>query len=361
MPFARPAAVLTAIALLATGPVLAQDAAPSLTEITEAWLASPHADLTSPAFTHWNEDGEIPGQCAVCHSATGIQSYLTSPMETVAAIPHPVPIGSVIGCASCHSEAASNLRQVPFPSGATIELAPGSAVCSVCHQGRASTMSVVNATGTLEADSVSSELSFINSHYALAGASNQGSAARGGYEYDGRSYVGPFAHVPDLNTCTACHSPHTLEVEISSCSTCHQGVTEFSAIRTSRVDFDGDGDIAEGIAAPIATLHAQLGEAIALYAAEVAGAPIVYASDAFPYYFNDSDADGAISDGEAAFPNRYASWTPRLLRAAYNYQFVRQDGGIHMHNPHYALQLLYDSLEDLGQAVDVDTAALTRP
>jgi hypothetical protein len=127
------------------------------------------------------------------------------------------------------------------------------------------------------------------------------------------------------------------------------------------VDYDGDGDMSEGIADPIMTLHARLGEAIALYAAEVIETPIIYASGSYPYFFTDTDADGAVSDGEAAFPNRYQSWTPRLLRAAYNYQFVAQDSGAYTHNPHYALQLLYDSLADLGMAVDVDVSALTRP
>jgi hypothetical protein len=201
----------------------------------------------------------------------------------------------------------------------------------------------------------------VNSHYALAAATQQGSAAHGGYEYPGQTYVGPFTHFPELNTCSSCHSPHSLEVELASCTSCHEGAQSFAAIRTSTVDFDGDGDVAEGIADPIATLHAQLEQAIALYAAEVIGMPIVYAPGSYPYFFNDADGDGAVTEGEAAFPNRYQSWTPRLLRAAYNYQYVRQDGGAFAHNPHYALQLLYDALADLGTAVAVDIDAYTRP
>ena len=41
-------------------------------------------------------------------------------------------------------------------------------------------------------------------------------------------------------------------------------------------------------------------------------------------------------------PNRYRSWTPRLLKAAYNYQVVSKDPGAYTHNPTYALQLLHD-------------------
>lgn len=356
----RPFTVL-AVLVASAAAALAQDDRPTLTEITEAWLDSAHADRASEAFTHWNEDGEITGQCAVCHSSIGLLDYLGSPMETVGAIDHPVPLGSVIGCASCHAATASELSEVPFPSGVHLSLDRGSAVCSVCHQGRASTGAVDAAIAGQADDTVQPELGFVNSHYAVAGATIQGSAAHGGYEYPGRDYAGQFTHVADLNTCTSCHSPHGLQVEITNCTSCHEGVVEFTAIRTSPTDFDGDGDTTEGIADPIATLHAALEQAIMLYATEVAGQPVVYAAGSYPYFFADTDGDGSASEGEAAYPNRYQSWTPRLLRAAYNYQFVRQDSGAFTHNPHYALQLLYDSLADLGQAVEVDITAFTRP
>lgn len=349
------------VATLPAGALMAQDGGPPLAAISEAWLASPHADRSSEAFTHWNEDGEIPGSCAVCHSDIGVVDYLRGQKLTVGAIDHPVPLGSVIGCVACHSAAASELQTVPFPSGAEIALPRESAVCSVCHQGRAAGATVQAAIETLAVDTPSPDLGFINSHYALAGATTQGTVAQGGYEYPGQSYAGPFAHVPDLNTCTSCHAPHSLEVSFTGCTSCHSGAEDFRAIRTSQVDFDGDGDIAEGIADPIDTLQARLEQAIMAYATEVAGQGIVYAPGAFPYFFADTDGDGAVSEGEASFPNRYQSWTPRLLRAAYNYQFVRQDGGAYAHNPHYALQLLYDSLADLGEAVEVDISMLTRP
>lgn len=92
-----------------------------------------------------------------------------------------------------------------------------------------------------------------------------------------------------------------------------------------------------------------------------AARPIVYADDAYPYFFNDLNADGAVTEGEAIYPNRYQSWTPRLLRAAYNYQFISKDHGAFAHNPHYALQLLFDSITDLAKAAPVDVTGLVRP
>ena len=88
---------------------------------------------------------------------------------------------------------------------------------------------------------------------------------------------------------------------------------------------------------------------------------MVYDSHAYPYFFIDGDGDGAVTEGEAIYPNRFQSWTPRLLRAAYNYQFVAKDPGGYSHNPKYLIQLLYDSLENLGAQVTVDMSGMTRP
>ncbi len=347
----------------ATGAGQAQDQqqGPSLSEVVEAWLASPHADRSSEAFTHWNEDGEIPGNCAVCHSSEGVRDFLQSDRVTAGVIDHPVAPGLTVDCAACHTPAASTLDAVTFPSGESVAALGSSAVCVVCHQGRQSSDNVTAAVNGMDDDAVQADLGFINVHYAASAATQMGGVTRGGYQYDGKDYAGRFNHVPDLNSCSSCHSPHSLKVEIETCTTCHKGITEFRAIRTTPLDIDGDGDTTEGIADPIDTLHARLESAILGYAAEVAGAPIVYDPATFPYFFNDSDGDGAVTEGEAAFPNRYQSWTPRLLKAAYNYQFIAKDKAAFSHNPHYAIQLLYDSLENLSEKVEVDMAGFTRP
>lgn len=349
-------------ALLPMTSANAQDAGRSpIADIVEAWRASPHADRSSEAFTHWNEDGEIPGSCATCHSSIGAEDYLNGPMSTPGVIDHPVPLGTTVGCVVCHQSSAETLASVPFPSGVAVDSLGDGAVCAVCHQGRASSDRVNTATLDIEDDAVSAELGFINIHYAAAAASLMGSEARGGYQYEGKIYKGKFTHVPNLATCTDCHNPHTLEVAQESCSSCHQNISQFSDIRMSPIDFDGDGDTTEGIANPIATLHERLDVAIRTYAAEVAGTAIVYYSGSFPYFFTDSDGDGSASGDEAIYPNRYQTWTPRLLRAAYNYQVIAKDKAIYTHNPHYALQLLYDSLENLSEQVDVDMSGLVRP
>jgi len=358
-PFTR-LAIALGLALSFAQPGHAQEET-SLTDIIEAWLASPHAQRDSESFVHWNEDGAVPERCATCHSGPGLIDFLGGDGTAAGVVDHPAPTGALVDCAACHNRAASVLDAVTFPSGETVTGLGSSAICAVCHQGRQSTDSVNTAVADGDADAVNPELGFVNVHYRASAATLLGGTVRGGYQYDGKSYFGRFAHVPEFNTCTSCHNAHSTEVAVAECSTCHQGMDDPKGIRIQSVDFDGDGDVSEGIHAEITSLHAKLGEVINVYARDVAGSAVVYDSHAYPYFFADTDADGEVDEGEAAYPNRYQSWTPRLLKAAYNYQFVAKDPGGYTHNPKYILQLLYDSLEDLGMATEVDMAGLSRP
>lgn len=359
-----------ALALLTASAAAQQAMSPD--EIRELWAASPHADASDPAFTHWDEEGVIPEDCATCHSGTGLIDYLGGDGSAFKQVDQPHPAGTVIDCAACHTPENQPLDSVTFPSGVEVSGLGSSAICTVCHQGRQSTDDVRDAVGEADPDTVSDQLAFLNIHYRAAGATLLGSQVRGGYQYEGRDYAGPFVHIPEalaaqmggeqFNTCTGCHDAHSLEpVPVAACASCHTGVTDYAQIRARPTDFDGDGDTGEGIHGEIATMHARLGEAIGLYAAEVAGAPIVYADDAYPYFFADTDADGELDAAEAAFPNRYQSWTPRLLKGAYNYQFVAKDPGGYAHNPTYLMQLLHDSIADLAEATGTAPDGLTRP
>ena len=351
------------IALLAMGWLIMPSAAQNddpLAALVEAWLSSPHGDYHSPSFTYWNEAGEVPVACAACHSQTGFIDFLGADGSTPGEVNHPGVINAPIGCASCHTSAAHALDSITFPSGVEVASLGDSATCSVCHAGRQSGDAVTAATNAIGEDDVSEDLTFINIHYGVAASVMHGSEVRGGYHYAGRSYVGRFMHVPSANTCTDCHDAHTTRVETDSCMACHRGVENVRDIRTRHGDFDGDGDTSRGIHAEIVGLHGQLYEAIRTYAANVSGTPIVYANR-FPYFFIDADGDGEIAPEDAVMPNRYRSWTPRLLKAAYNYQVAAKDKGGYVHNPAYMLQLLHDSLESLSAQVEIDMSALSRP
>jgi hypothetical protein len=98
-------------------------------------------------------------------------------------------------------------------------------------------------------------------------------------------------------------------------------------------------------------------KAIQTYAVDTAGTPIVYDAGSYPYFFIDTNGNGVGDPSELERANGYASWTPRLLRAAYNYQWVQKDPGAFAHNGKYILQVLYDSIQDVGG----DVTGLTRP
>lgn len=339
----------------------------------EQWLASAHADATALAFTYWDETetGEVPIACAKCHSTTGFLDFLGADGSEFGVVNHAAPIGTVVTCEACHNESAVALDSVVFPSGAEIHGLGAEARCMQCHQGRASTVQVdasIERAGLSpdELDTISPDLGFTNIHYFAAAATQYGALAQGGYEYEGKVYDRRFEHVESYQRCIDCHDPHTLEVEATQCAACHENVrdaSDFVNIRMagSLADFAGDGNITQGIYYEIVGLRNILYDSIQAYANEVSGTPIGYYS-AFPYFFIDSDGDGEISADEAIFPNRYNAWTPRLAKAAYNYQVSYKDTGAYMHNAKYIIQLLYDSIEDLNSVLSdpVDMTALRR-
>jgi len=328
------------------------------------WVTSPHAKRNAEEFNHWNKEGAIPVECARCHSTPGFLDWLGADGSTAGKVDKPAPIGTVITCMACHNDKARMLTSVTFPSGLTVENQGADARCMACHQGVESTNSVNNAIANLGDDAVTPKLEFINVHYRAAGAMLFGTMAKVGYEYSGKKYAARFEHRAPYRTCNACHVTHTLEVKVQDCAACHKEVTDKASlqnIRADKVDRDGNGNIDEGVAIEIKHLEDKLMAAIMDYAKTVVGKPIVYTPEVYPYFFNDLNGDGKVDKDEAKFPNRYKSWTPRLLKAAYNYQFVFKDPGAFAHNPAYATQLLLDSLADLGVKVKVDIAKAVRP
>ncbi|MEZ4736095.1 MAG: hypothetical protein R3E79_54095, partial [Caldilineaceae bacterium] len=213
--------------------------------------------------------------------------------------------------------------------------------------------------GDAEADTVSESLRFLNIHYFAAGATRFGTEAKGAYEYEGKEYAGFFDH-SDANSCTDCHGAHSLQVDWESCTECHEEVEakeDIFAIRYYFDDWDGDGDDEEGVSDEITTMLDELYVAMQGYATDTVGTGIVYESHSHPYYFIDTNGNGEADPDEVNGDNRYNTWTPRLLRAAYNYQYVQKDPGAFAHNSAYILQILYDSLEDVG----ADVSDMMRP
>jgi hypothetical protein len=247
-------------------------------------------------------------------------------------------------------------HEVAFPSGAMVPALPGEAACLHCHQGTRAGESVDAAAGEAPPDGVLEGLSFINVHYHIAAATSMGGLARGAYQYPGRAYAGRYPHVRGFESCVECHDAHDLGLDPLACATCHSEASSLASLRDIRsdtTDYDGDGDRNEGIAREIAHFQDILYAAIKEYARQIAGKPIVYNSERFPYFFVDEGEGDEVGPQSLSQDLRYDAWTPRLLRAAFNYQFVRKDPGAYAHNPRYALQVLHDSLTDLEEAIPV--------
>jgi hypothetical protein len=342
----------------------------SVQEVSIDWWGSAHADASAEAFTHWNEDDPpvVPVNCAKCHSGDGFLDYLGQDGSTAMVVDDPAEVNSVISCEVCHNEQADVLQTAVFPSGAEITLDNGDALCATCHSGTSGGESVKLAIQDLSEDDPMEGSTFINPHYAFAAATWLGAEAEGGYQYEGQTYVERYLHADGVQTCTECHDPHSLHTrqdygdDANLCAACHSNVTGYTDYRdvfVDGIDYDGSGE-AQGIYHEIEGMRDLLYRSLQAYAAEQLGQPIIWASQ-YPYFFVDPNGNGEVDEEEAVFANQYAGFSPRLMRAAFNYQFSIKDQAGYVHNGKYMLQLIYDSIADLAQVVDVDMGDLVRP
>lgn len=347
----------------------------------QEWAASPHNDSEAEAFRHWDdtEDKAVPANCARCHSSTGFMDFLGADGSEAGMVDQPAAIGTTIECQACHNPAADALTSVTFPSGAIISGLGGSARCMTCHQGNAAKLTVDEQIALFKVEDVdkvvepikdgdkTTNFGFINIHYYAAAATLYGSQAEGGYQYDGKTYDSKFMHVPGFATCTECHNAHSTELKLDKCAVCHEGVTTPEDLRKARMisssgDYDGDGNVTEGMAEEIAGLQEILYASMQAYAREVTGSGLVYDAAAYPYMLLDKDGDGQPDKNDKGGNIGFNAWTARLLKAAYNYQVSLKDPGAYAHGNKYIVQLLHDSIEDLNEkiATPVDMTKLAR-
>jgi uncharacterized CHY-type Zn-finger protein len=330
--------------------------------IFEQWTSSPHAKVSAQAFRQWDttDPQQIPVTCAGCHSRPGMLDYLGVDGTAAGVVDNPAPTGSVITCYVCHNEATYTMDSVTFPSRVRVGGLGPEVRCLLCHQGRASTSAVniaIAKAAVANDDTPSPDLAFVNSHYT-SGATSFGSEVHGAYEYNDKTYQGRFMRGQEFFTCIRCHDQHTLKVKIETCGACHSfDGTDSKTIRVNTTDFDGDGNTTEGAYYEVETFQVKLLAAIQAYGRDVVKQPIAYDLAHFPYFFYDTNNNGVADPDEAVVKNQYKSWTPRLLRAAYNYNYSMHDKGAFAHNSTYIMQVSYDSLADIGG----DTTGMTRP
>ena len=334
-------------------------------KITEEWQSSGHNNVEGEAFRHWDEDdpAEVPTDCAKCHSTTGFVDFITD-----GTVDNAAGIDTTIECEVCHTNPENGTLRVhtsvEFPSGIVIENDGPDSLCMECHQGRYSSPGVDEyiSTRSTGEDSVSTKLSFRNIHYYAAAANQFGTLVQGGYEYEDMYYDARFSHVDGYNACYTCHNPHSLEVRLDNCATCHtdpQNQTYWGGINDPRnirfigsyVDYDGDGNMDEGMYYEVEGVRNSLYATIQAYAKDVAGKSIGYDYEnlTYPYFFIDTNGNGFIDPAEADRANAFNAWTPRLIKAAYNFQCSLKDPGGYAHGGKYLIQLMYDSAENLSE------------
>lgn len=378
-------------------------------QIAAAWGTSGHADYLGEPFTHVFTDND----CMKCHSGTEYAKFVSGVEQDeldLAGGPR------VIACVACHDlaarDAAGNLAlgaprqvaEVVFPSGAVQNLGDGSNLCAECHQGRESGLSIVNAQPNTVVQAAVADydsFDFINRHYYAEAANLFGAEVNGGFQYAGKTYQGRFPHFQStvtFFTCTDCHMDgdavvdlvpnHRFRPKAAYCNQCHPTVVnvdaqspapnDFQTIRMTAVDFDGDGlSLVAGVPAQTEGIYfeiwpnpAVLGDvglidrleaAIMNYAATALQSPVVYDGAVYPYFFKDTNANGLVDAGENVFANRFRDFDRKLLQAAYNFQVVQKDPCGYIHNAKYLIQLIIDSIEDLGGSLNGSVAPFVRP
>lgn len=320
-----------------------------------------HFNGASQAARHWDADEEVSKECSKCHGGSeGFRFYLSFGVSKDVLEPD-----NGLDCDTCHVSYGDKfeLAQVPsvkFPSGITIASNDSTTnLCSTCHSGR-------EAKATIDAAIAANTFTFKNVHYDPAAAVRQGKAAQVGYEYDGKTYAGPWIGHPGGDGCISCHSAknteHTFEAKhnLEACKLCHTDVTATDEIRAAARharDFDGDGSLTEPLGGELTGLDAKLLAQIQTVAKST-GTGICYDADVYPYFFLDTNGNGKCDGAvEAIASNGYNRWTPALMKAAHNYQLSVKDPGAWAHNFDYVGQLVFDSIVDLGG----DTAGLIRP
>lgn len=202
-----------------------------------------------------------------------------------------------------------------------------------------------------------STITFTNSHYLGAAATIWGAQAAGWYQYPGQTYNA--ADIHRANRCSQCHGVHKenslgrFHVEEAACEACHGTGQTLTQMRLSTTwgDLDGDANATEGAEAEIVGLKASLYTALVDYSKLIDSTRWLCYGEGYPYMFIDTDQDGVCDPEEQVSSNGYNRFTPRSLKAAYNFKFGSAEPGKWAHNLVYTAQILGDAIDDLNAGI----------
>jgi len=307
------------------------------------WYVSRHALTTGPSSVN----------CLPCHSANGfIARGASATNSNYGLIATPTATFAPISCQACHEPHGDTvptnnphlirvLGAVTMPDGTVITNAGEGALCLECHQ---------NRNGSAATQLVNYPLGkstwFGGSSFG-AHDNPQGDMIEGINAVTYGQAIPSSAHrtaVPDL--CVGCHMQtvattdpaflkaggHTFNMtysvvtngvtnivdKVDVCAQCHGAIPSFDMPRS---DYNGDGVI-EGVQTEVQHLL----DALSMLLPNSSGA-----------------FDGAVKTSISVKTNTAA----QVLKAAYNWQFVSNDGSLGVHNAPFAVGLLKASIADL--------------
>jgi hypothetical protein len=283
--------------------------------------------------------------CVRCHTAMGFVNYMANLGSTNAYATN--TDYEAITCQACHNpHDASNPHQLraginyTLPNGAaivTITNAGSGGFCMNCHHGRNG--SVTNST--VQYPTALPTWNGGNAFGPHDGPQSEMLEGINAVTYGKTIPSSPHANVVS-NTCVGCHMQpiastdpaftlaggHSTKMSYTNslgarvcvtyvCNQCHGAITNFNF---PVADYNGDGVI-EGVQTEVQHLLDKL-------------------STLLPN-------TNYVVDGLVKSPSPTTNWASKYLNAAYNWQFVNNDGSLGVHNAAFAVGLLKASIGDL--------------
>ena len=305
----------------------------TLFAVQNQYQASVHA--TGENFERGSASYFLAPDCTPCHTHQGfIEVIATGAQSTDAGYDNPAPVN----CRTCHQiHATGTAADYAFTTTDPVDLwneSHGTAdfgakgnLCAQCHQARVQEMPAMGA----------GEVTISSSRYGYHhGPQAQVAAGVGAIEFAGTATIngGPTSHNnPEANTdgCATCHMAsafgaqaggHTwkmsyglhgdMEDHAVGCNTCHNGVTDFTAL----------GDVPGEIEALLVALEQELVDI---------GVKEAMSED---YTIHGLNVYAVTGD-----------WPGDVAGAFLNWQLFAEDRSLGLHNPAYARAVLTNTLE----------------
>jgi hypothetical protein len=310
------------------------------------WYASSHAVTTTIP------SGTGRDQCVQCHTAEGFITRINNAASTNTTFPPTNTTYFAIGCQTCHEPHGKTIpandnhlirvmASATFGDGTVITNGGEGNLCMDCHHSRngSAVTNVINYPLGLPTWSGGSSF---GPHDGVQGDMIEGINA---ITY-GLSIPSSAHRLTVTNACVGCHMQtlastdpgfllaggHTFEMsyktvangitnkidQVAICNQCHGGITTFNF---PVEDYNGDGVI-EGVQTEVQLMLNQLSTLLPNSSGVV---------------------DGTVKTSLSVKTN----WTTAQLNAAYDWQFVNNDGSLGVHNAPFATGLLKASIANL--------------